>query len=580
MAAELQQAMRITTRGQAKNGQMNMSTLNFGGCSFQDTRAVQRNNLFLLSRLAIRSLLEKAMSTEDRCIGAEDAQLINFFVTFEKAIRHGSRNTAVWKQEAQDIWQMLHRVAAGSKELREAVSCIDQLPHVHSYVGRLRAWLRLSIIQKKLADYVLLLIESKSITDIYYEEWALLRHDSTAVPFAGSLLGLRALNCELFLKEDDLMGQPADVDLSIMIKLPSLSAEQMNDALSDFDRTDAHVKSLMDQGSYLEERNSQLQAQKEALLRRLEALEERLRNGKQEPEKEAPFPTASSKSDELEVAMTLLEQDVHQKQDAICSLREQLDDIKRINMDLYRQLRLLEGVSREKDLSLSQIKTEKAVNETRLNEQIEESKARIDQLEEELKSNRDSLHTFETELERSSALCRELQTLLQQEQSSKRELQSMLEALRKDNEMLKERANMLSSAEQNNRELRAKCSTMVGQIAEYEKALEEVGVHLSQSKLKVEDLKEGLLPFVDARWTDDKDVTDCQGCQQKFSVSRRKHHCRHCGGIFCHQCSENTLPLPSSAKPVRVCDSCFSLLLERLTAKGGPSPSSSDMAGK
>uniref|UniRef100_A0A5S6QZX2 FYVE-type domain-containing protein n=1 Tax=Trichuris muris TaxID=70415 RepID=A0A5S6QZX2_TRIMR len=559
---------------------MSLSTLNICSCNFQDPHAIQRNNLFLLNRLAIRSLLEKGMMTEGRCIGAEDAQLVNFFVTFEKAIRHGSRNTAVWKQEAQDIWQMLHRVAVGSKELQEAVSCIDQLPNVHSYVGRLRAWLRLAVIQKKLADYILLLIDAKSVMQVYYEEWALLRHDSTAVAFAGSLLGLRALNCDLFLKEDDLMAQPSDVDLSILIKLPTVSVEEMNDSECGFTRIDPHVKSLMDQGSYLEERNAQLQAQKEALVRRLESLEQFLRNGKQEAEKDVPFPKASSRSDEIEVAMTLLEQDVHQKQDAICSLREQLDDVKRINLDLYRQLRQMEVLNREKDISLSHVMREKAANEARLNEQAEETKARVEQLEAELQSSRDSLHTFETELERSSGLCRELQTLLREGELSKDQLQSNLDALRRENEMLKEKVNVLTSAEQNNRELRAKCSTMVGQIAEYEKALEEVGVHLSQSKLKVEDLKEGLLPFVDVRWTDDKDVTDCQSCQQKFSVSRRRHHCRHCGGIFCHQCSENTLPLPSSARPVRVCDSCFSLLLERLTAKGGASPSSSDLAGK
>jgi len=40
------------------------------------------------------------------------------------------------------------------------------------------------------------------------------------------------------------------------------------------------------------------------------------------------------------MAMKLLEKDVHDKQDTIISLREQLDDIKRINMDMYIKLQV------------------------------------------------------------------------------------------------------------------------------------------------------------------------------------------------------------------------------------------------
>ena len=38
---------------------------------------------------------------------------------------------------------------------------------------------------------------------------------------------------------------------------------------------------------------------------------------------------------EMEVAVRLLEKDIHEKQDSIVSLRKQLDDIKAINIELY-----------------------------------------------------------------------------------------------------------------------------------------------------------------------------------------------------------------------------------------------------
>lgn len=42
-----------------------------------------------------------------------------------------------------------------------------------------------------------------------------------------------------------------------------------------------------------------------------------------------------------------------------------------------------------------------------------------------------------------------------------------------------------------------------------------------------------------------------------------QHHCRNCGEIFCNACSDNTMSLPSSAKPVRVCDDCHVFLVGR-----------------
>lgn len=52
-----------------------------------------------------------------------------------------------------------------------------------------------------------------------------------------------------------------------------------------------------------------------------------------------------------------------------------------------------------------------------------------------------------------------------------------------------------------------------------------------------------------------------------------QHHCRNCGDIFCNECSDNKMPLPSSAKPVRVCDNCHPLLLQRYSSTGNWEPS-------
>ena len=43
---------------------------------------------------------------------------------------------------------------------------------------------------------------------------------------------------------------------------------------------------------------------------------------------------------ETEVALKLLEKDIHEKQDTIISLRKQLEDIKIINLEMFRKLQV------------------------------------------------------------------------------------------------------------------------------------------------------------------------------------------------------------------------------------------------
>lgn len=63
-------------------------------------------------------------------------------------------------------------------------------------------------------------------------------------------------------------------------------------------------------------------------------------------------------------------------------------------------------------------------------------------------------------------------------------------------------------------------------------------------------------------WVPDRDSKECMKCHASFSVTRRRHHCRNCGGLFCGSCTSKRLPLLRFGydKPVRVCDHCHSIL--------------------
>lgn len=58
------------------------------------------------------------------------------------------------------------------------------------------------------------------------------------------------------------------------------------------------------------------------------------------------------------------------------------------------------------------------------------------------------------------------------------------------------------------------------------------------------------------RWREDEDRTACQSCHTPFDDLRRRHHCRHCGDLFCQQCSKSSIMHPLTNTPERSCKDC------------------------
>ena len=71
-------------------------------------------------------------------------------------------------------------------------------------------------------------------------------------------------------------------------------------------------------------------------------------------------------------------------------------------------------------------------------------------------------------------------------------------------------------------------------------------------------------PFLEPRWQPDEETENCSKCSRQFDFFwHRKHHCRHCGFIFCDSCSSNRALLPVAfnlTDPQRVCVACFTTL--------------------
>ncbi|KAK7328678.1 hypothetical protein VNO77_22795 [Canavalia gladiata] len=65
-------------------------------------------------------------------------------------------------------------------------------------------------------------------------------------------------------------------------------------------------------------------------------------------------------------------------------------------------------------------------------------------------------------------------------------------------------------------------------------------------------------------WLPDSSTTVCMQCDAPFTaLTRGRHHCRFCGGIFCWECTKGRCLLPvrfRERSPQRVCDACYDRL--------------------
>lgn len=125
------------------------------------------------------------------------------------------------------------------------------------------------------------------------------------------------------------------------------------------------------------------------------------------------------------------------------------------------------------------------------------------------------------------------------------------------------------------------CTPGYVQLPESQKAAQQVNTNVVNNA-RSSRLKTWLLPFVcvepqsrvdawsrgDCCWMPDEKCTKCFACGESFNAWTRRHHCRLCGQIFCHNCCSNWVDGPvvgrSNEKKSRLCEACTEFVDDNL----------------
>ncbi|XP_066891907.1 protein RUFY3 isoform X9 [Kogia breviceps] len=512
--------------------------------------ANERMNLMNMAKLSIKGLIESALNL-GRTLDSDYAPLQQFFVVMEHCLKHGLKAKKTFLGQNKSFWGPLELVEKLVPEAAEITASVKDLPGLKTPVGRGRAWLRLALMQKKLSEYMKALINKKELLSEFYEPNALMMEEEGAI-IAGLLVGLNVIDANFCMKGEDLDSQVGVIDFSMYLKDGNSSKGSEGDG---------QITAILDQKNYVEELNRHLNATVNNLQAKVDALEksntklteelavannriitlqedmERVKEESSyilESNRKGPKPDRTSEGQalsearkhlkeetqlrldvekeleiqismrqEMELAMKMLEKDVCEKQDALVSLRQQLDDLRALKHELAFKLQSSDlGVKQKSELN------------SRLEEKTNQMAATIKQLE----------------------------------QRNQLEL-----------ELKQERERRL----QNNRSIPGEGSQKPEPKTDGKHKIQEENVKLKKPLEESHRLQSHPVNEQDQPLPSEKPQM-CQLCQEDCSLT--KNVCKNCRGTFCNACSTNELPLPSSIKPEQVCNPCRELLMKQYSS--------------
>uniref|UniRef100_A0A8B9KXE1 RUN and FYVE domain containing 2 n=1 Tax=Astyanax mexicanus TaxID=7994 RepID=A0A8B9KXE1_ASTMX len=395
--------------------------------------AMERANLLNMAKLSIKGLIESALSF-GRTLDSDYPPLQQFFVVMEHCLKHGLKVKKTFLGYNKSLWGPLEMVEKLCPEAGEIAASVRDLPG-HSLFIRLPlhcANFPLKNISKKHhQDFSCLCFFCSD----FYESSAVMLEEEGAV-IVGLLVGLNVIDANLCVKGEDLDTQVGVIDFSMYLKndIDDYRSEERNGQIaaildqknyveelnrqlnSTVQGLQGRVDSLEKSNSKLieelaiaknniiklQEENHQLRTENSVILmkaqQRLEVAKgdasceldtyKQSRQGLDEMYNEArrqlreecqlrqdvenELVVQVSMKQEMELAMKLLEKDIHEKQDTLIGLRNQLDEVKAINVEMYQKMQTSDDGMKHKNDMIARLE-EKTNQITATMRQLEQS---------------------------------------------------------------------------------------------------------------------------------------------------------------------------------------------------------------
>lgn len=176
---------------------------------------LERKNLINLTKLIVKDLISTSLNA-GRTIDDQHQcaiHLNNYFTLLDRVLKHGLKQN-ILTNKASSLWNALDSLPKYLADKRLTSETVRSLAHTKTPDGKIKAWLRIAMMQKKLPEYFNELLANKTelLKDIY-NEFAFMMNDEAHV-FAGLIIGVNVIDCNFFVKDDNFDMMDDIIDLS------------------------------------------------------------------------------------------------------------------------------------------------------------------------------------------------------------------------------------------------------------------------------------------------------------------------------------------------------------------------------
>ncbi|KJE89388.1 hypothetical protein, variant [Capsaspora owczarzaki ATCC 30864] len=212
----------------------------YGRAVAEAARLVDRRNLLAAFKASVQSVLSHAAhngsSLDDTSIGVQQ-----FCLILEKILYHGLKPPKKgWISSRHcEFWDVLELAAADNRRksalvvsrLRPVVTAIES--YCKSPRGKSRVFIRMALMEKRLAEYLQFVLQNPERLGEYYEREALLRGEEESLLIIGSLVGLNVIDfifCIKGTQMDDPTEQPIDFGTLLLMTASTRTDSALEDA--------------------------------------------------------------------------------------------------------------------------------------------------------------------------------------------------------------------------------------------------------------------------------------------------------------------------------------------------------------
>uniref|UniRef100_A0A8C7DQQ8 Early endosome antigen 1 n=1 Tax=Oncorhynchus kisutch TaxID=8019 RepID=A0A8C7DQQ8_ONCKI len=383
-----------------------------------------------------------------------------------------------------------------------------------------------------------------------------------------SQLGLVKLQSDYYGKESELSSLRQDLKSSE--ERLTLSQEELSANRIQLTGLEGQVQAVKAARASLEQelaKRDQKLGQQETALKELQ---------KQQGMTQEELQKERSRAEELSQTKAALEKNTTRLGSELKALGERSDkelmELREAKQLLMQQKLEMQGRVEEVQAALEQEKTLHQATRNSVTQREEKLRAETQEIQAQLASERNAHEGQAKRGEEAevrlglqvTALNENVATLKREWQESQRHCGE----LEKQTDELRGEIAVLEATVQNNQDERR---TLLERCVKGEGEMEKLQAKVVEMRRKLDDTTAAMQELgrenqslqikqsqsLTRKWAEDHEVQNCMDCGKGFSLAIRKHHCRHCGNIFCAECSAKNALIPSSKKPVRVCETCF-----------------------